>query len=221
MTFDGTWLLERMMLLVPLLLSLAVHEWAHAWSAWRLGDDTAAQMGRMTLDPLAHIDPVGTLLLPLLGVPFGWAKPVPVDPTRFRPEVSMSRGLVLTAAAGPISNLVLALLCTLALGLLRGLGPSLLQAEPAVASLLWSLIQLNWALAVFNALPIPPLDGSRVADALMPEPLRPAWDRLASAGPVALLAVVALPQLLGFSLFAWIQHLSQMQLQSLVKLISA
>src|SRR5688572_26569558 len=98
------------MMLIPLVLSLTVHEWAHAMSAYRLGDDTAAREGRLTLNPIVHIDPLGTLLLPLMGVPFGWAKPVPVVPTRFRRDVNMSTGMMITAAAGPFSNLVLAFL---------------------------------------------------------------------------------------------------------------
>src|SRR5215471_12296793 len=98
------------MYLVPLLLSLTVHEWAHAWSAYRLGDDTAAKLGRLTLNPIAHIDPIGTLILPLLGVPFGWAKPVPVVASRFRRGVNMTTGMMITAAAGPLSNVVLAVL---------------------------------------------------------------------------------------------------------------
>jgi hypothetical protein len=81
---DPQMIMDRVMLLIPLVLSLTVHEFAHAWSAWRLGDDTAAMQGRLTLNPVPHIDPIGTLLLPLLGVPFGWAKPVPVNPARLR-----------------------------------------------------------------------------------------------------------------------------------------
>ena len=81
---DNALILERVLNLILLLLSLTFHEFFHAWSAWRLGDDTAARMGRLTLNPIAHIDPVGTLLLPLLGAPIGWAKPVPVNPSRFR-----------------------------------------------------------------------------------------------------------------------------------------
>src|SRR5262245_7955094 len=96
--FTSNWLLERVMLLVPLILSLSVHEWAHAYSAHRLGDDTARQEGRLTLNPVAHIDPIGTLLLPLLGIPFGWARPVPVNPIRFRRDVSMRTGMMITAA---------------------------------------------------------------------------------------------------------------------------
>src|SRR4029077_13823616 len=141
------------MLLVPLLLSLTVHEWAHAWSAHRLGDDTAAKLGQLTLNPIAHIDPVGTLLLPLLGIPFGWAKPVPVNPTRFRRGVSMSRGMMITAAAGPISNVVLAVVCAVAFGLVARFSPDALTSRFGVAPLLMAMIQINVTLAIFNMLP--------------------------------------------------------------------
>src|SRR3712207_2268072 len=100
MTIGSEWLADRVVWLVPVLLSLGVHEWAHAWSAWRLGDDTARLQGRLSLNPLVHMDPVGTLLLPLLGVPFGWAKPVPFEPLRFRRSVSLRTGTLLVAAAG-------------------------------------------------------------------------------------------------------------------------
>src|SRR4029453_17695487 len=93
---------DRAVAFIPVLLSLTVHEWAHAWAAWKLGDDTAKHLGRLTLNPLDHMDLLGTLLLPLT-VSFGWAKPVPINPLRFR-SVSMRFGIVLVAAAGPISN---------------------------------------------------------------------------------------------------------------------
>src|SRR5262245_34666958 len=161
--FTGPSLLERIMNLIPLILSLTVHEWAHAYSAFRLGDDTAARHGRLTLNPIPHIDPIGTLLLPLLGVPFGWAKPVPVVPTRFRRDVSMRTGMMITAAAGPISNLVLAVLATLIWGLLlRVTVPS-----RGVEMLLMKAIVGNLALFIFNFIPVPPLDGSRIVDGLM------------------------------------------------------
>jgi Zn-dependent protease len=99
--FSEAALLARATLFIPLLLSLAVHEWAHAWTARQLGDDTAERAGRLTLNPLAHVDPIGTLLLPLLGIPFGWAKPVPIEPLRFRRDVRLRAGVALTAAAGP------------------------------------------------------------------------------------------------------------------------
>ncbi len=185
-----TWLAERLLTLIPLVLSLTVHEWAHAFAAWRLGDDTALRQGRLTLDPFAHVDPVGTLLLPMLGVPFGWAKPVPINPLRF--TVSERLGVMLTAAAGPASNAVLALACGAATYAGAAVG-----LPAAIHSVLWSTTLLNVALALFNLLPIPPLDGSRVVDWLMPDSLRPLWDRVQALGPLALAVVVVLPALLG------------------------
>src|SRR5215831_21359818 len=132
------------MILIPLLLSLTVHEWAHAWSAYRLGDDTASMQGRLTLNPIAHIDPIGTLILPLLGVPFGWAKPVPVNPTRFRRGVNMSRGMMITAAAGPLSNVALAVLSAIALGLIARFSPELMSGgRMSIYGLLTTLIVIN------------------------------------------------------------------------------
>ncbi len=185
---NGDLLLQRAVLLIPLLLSLSVHEWAHAFSAHLLGDDTAERQGRLTLNPLAHIDPLGTFLLPLLGIPFGWAKPVPVNPTRFRRGVSMGTGMALTAAAGPASNVVLAVLCTVLYGLSYRFAPG--AQSPGVTLLLAQSIQLNVALAVFNLLPVPPLDGSRVVDAFVPYRLRGAWEGFTRFSPIALMAVM-------------------------------
>ncbi len=196
---DSSTLLRNVFLLIPLVLSLSVHEWAHAYSAYRLGDDTAARLGRLTLNPISHIDPVGTLLLPLLGVPFGWAKPVPVNPARFDRKVSMRTGMMITASAGPVSNLVLAVLCVVVIGGMWRFG---LRNE-ALERLLGTSFELNVALAVFNMLPIPPLDGSRVADGLMPSRFRPAWEQFARVGPLALLAVIFLPQVLHVDLLGW------------------
>lgn len=182
-------LLERAMLLIPLVLSLTVHEFAHAWSAWLLGDDTAERQGRLTLNPIAHIDPLGTLLLPLLGIPFGWAKPVPVNPTRFRRDVHMSTGMMITAAAGPLSNLVLALLGAVTYGLLLRWAPQVIYANRGVHLLLISLVMTNVVLALFNMLPVPPLDGSRVVEGLLPYRLRESWQRVLSLGPFLLLGV--------------------------------
>ena len=159
-------------------------------TAWRLGDDTAAMLGRMTLNPLAHIDPLGTLILPLMGVPFGWAKPVPVQPHRFRQGVSMQGGMMRVAAAGPVSNLVLAVICTVLLVAMVRFCPPNLHVGHTLLRLLYTSIFLNVALAMFNILPIPPLDGSRVADALMPCALRPAWQGFYQLGPLALGAVI-------------------------------
>jgi Zn-dependent protease len=200
---DQTWLAEKLLILIPLWLSLSFHEWAHAWTAWKLGDDTAAMLGRMTLNPLAHVDPIGTILLPLLGIPFGWAKPVPVQPHRFSRRFSMRTGMMITAAAGPIANLVLAVIFILVYALMyrfhvmdRGPGES-------VGLLVSQMILLNVILATFNILPIPPLDGSRIADWLMPAALRPAWQSFCSLGPFALMAVIVLPQIAKIDLFHW------------------
>jgi Zn-dependent protease len=203
MPFDQEWLVRALTIWIPLVLSLSVHEWAHARAAWQLGDDTAALMGRMTLNPFAHIDPVGTVLLPLMGVPFGWAKPVPVNPLRFRRGMTMRKGMMLTAAAGPASNLVLAAASILLMALLVRFRPDLIAPGSRAALLLHLLIFMNVLLAVFNMLPVPPLDGSRVADALMPRRLRPAWERFCQYGPLALAAVIILPLLMGVSLFGW------------------
>ena len=185
-------ILAAILWFVPVMLSLSVHEWAHAASAYRLGDDTAARMGRMTLNPISHIDPVGTLLLPALQVLgtgtvlFAWAKPVPIDPTRFSRRISMSKGTVLVSAAGPASNLALALLAAVLLGLALRLG----WGGEAVASLLGSLFVLNVGLAVFNLLPVPPLDGSKVLHGLLPARAASAYERIFPYAPFLLLAVL-------------------------------
>ena len=191
------------MLLVPMILSLSVHEWAHAYSAYKLGDETAAREGRLTLNPLAHIDPLGTLLLPLLGVPFGWAKPVPINPARFTRKVTLRLGVVYTAAAGPISNVILVVLCAVIYGLaLRFAGDSFAPGN-AITLLLTTSIMLNIALAVFNMLPIPPLDGSRVVDGLIPHRFEAAWESYTKYARYVLAAVIILPNFLHFRLLQW------------------
>lgn len=184
-------IMQRVMLVIPMILSLSVHEWAHAWSAWKLGDDTASREGRLTLNPTVHIDPIGTLLLPLLGIPFGWAKPVPVNPARFRRNVHMGTGMALTAAAGPISNLILSLGCAVTLGLLFRFAPELLQSQKAVMFLLLHGIQLNIGLAIFNLIPLPPLDGSRILDRFIPYRMREGWESFSRFSPLLLLLVIA------------------------------
>jgi Zn-dependent protease len=172
--------------IVPMLLSLTVHEYAHARAALWLGDDTASMQGRLTLNPLAHIDPVGTLLMPILaqlggGLPLiGWAKPVPVNPVRFTRRFTMHAGMALTAAAGPLSNLLLVLLAVVGLRVLSlATGQDLWALWPKEggtmtgvqigAMLLMIFAVMNAGLAIFNLLPIPPLDGSR----LLPRAVQP------------------------------------------------
>ena len=179
-------IVSRIPYVILLILSLSVHEWAHAFSAWKLGDDTAATSGRMTLNPLAHIDPLGTLILPLLGIPFGWAKPVPVNPTRFRRDFSMGAGMAITASAGPISNVILAVLAAVGIGLGARFE---LAGDGLLPQLLWGLLGMNVGLAIFNLIPLPPLDGSRIVAWLIPYRLRDQWHALERFAPLLLVAI--------------------------------
>jgi Zn-dependent protease len=209
---EGAWFRERLMNLILLLLSLSVHECAHAWSAYRLGDDTAARQGRMTLNPIVHADLFGTLLAPLLGVPFGWAKPVPINPVRFRRDVSMRAGVMLTAAAGPVSNLVLAVACAVGYGLLLRFG----VLGRGVDILLMRGISVNVMLFLFNFFPVPPLDGSRVAEGLVPYRYRGAWDGFTRYSWVGLLAVIYL----GGALLAGPLHWLERSLEGLIAAVA-
>jgi Zn-dependent protease len=170
--------------LLVMLFSLSVHECAHALVAFRLGDPTAKNQGRITLDPRAHIDPVGTLLLPLMqavtGIPgIGWAKPVPVNPSLFRRTMSMRVAHALVAAAGPLSNLLLAIIATVLTAVLHPTG--------ITAEILFTTIVMNCGLFVFNFLPVPGLDGSR----LLPRSLDRWQKRVAPYASVILLIIVA------------------------------
>ena len=176
--------------LIVLLLSLTFHEFFHAWTAWRLGDDTAARMGRLTLNPVPHIDLLGTIILPLMNAPIGWAKPVPVNPSRFNRSVKMSTGDILVSSAGPLSNLLLGLIAAILLGGFARFAPDLVERGTAGFALLTRFIVVNASLAIFNLLPIPPLDGGHVAENLMPYRWRAGWEQFARFSPFLLIAVV-------------------------------
>jgi Zn-dependent protease len=179
---------------IVLLFSLTVHETAHAWTADRLGDPTARLLGRVSLNPIVHIDPIGTIVFPLIAlasnVPLiGWAKPVPVNSSRLgHPR----RDFVLVAAAGPASNLIMAFGAATAMAVLP-ISPVVL-GEPNVsvpiASLLNSAIQLNLLLAVFNMIPIPPLDGGNVLAGLLPVHLARQFDRIRPYGVLLIYALI-------------------------------
>jgi Zn-dependent protease len=155
---------------VVLIVSLSIHEAAHAWTADRLGDPTARRLGRLSLNPLVHLDPLGTVVLPLIAAVsrlpiIGWAKPVPVDPRNFREP---RRDFAIVAAAGPISNLIQAVVAAAAF---RAVSASLSQDVtdvPVVMKLLYYAVSINVLLALFNLVPVPPLDGGNVLAGLLP-----------------------------------------------------
>jgi Zn-dependent protease len=190
--------------LLAAILAITLHEAAHGYAALAMGDDTAKQMGRLSLNPLAHVDRVGTILLPgflvisqliTLGhvsFLFGWAKPVPVAAWRFRDP---RRGMMIVAAAGPAMNFLLAWFGGLALHLDAFVPGS---AVPMLEQFIYYFVLTNLVLGLFNLLPIPPLDGGRIAVGLLPERMAMAWARMERAGIVVVLLVVfLLPRLLG------------------------
>jgi Zn-dependent protease len=178
---------------IPVLFAITVHEVAHGFVALRLGDPTAKMLGRLTLNPIKHIDPLGTVVLPLLmlmmgGFIFGWAKPVPVTWENLRHP---KRDMALVAAAGPISNLLMALFWALLMRTAISMDPE--PGSPLVFLLYVSLagIQINIVLALLNMLPIPPLDGGRVAVGLLPGRLSWQLSQLEPFGLIIILVLLA------------------------------
>ncbi len=174
---------------IPLIFAITVHEFAHGWVANQRGDSTARMLGRLTLNPIKHIDPVGTILMPAIlfftGSPFlfGWAKPVPIN---FNSLKSPKQDMILVALAGPVSNFIMALLWLLVIVFARNLQSQLLidMAHFGIA--------INLVLGVFNLLPLPPLDGSRVVSALLPNHLAYRYNKLEAYGLYILLGLLFL-----------------------------
>ena len=180
------------MLLIPtLVFALSFHEFAHAWMAYKCGDNTAARMGRLTINPFAHLDPIGSLMILFVG--FGWAKPVPVD-SRFlaKPRTDMMK----IAAAGPIANLLLAMISGF---IFRFLNASGLLTEPILILLIY-FTRINITLAVFNLIPVSPLDGSQIFSGfLMKHNPDLAW-KIQSFGPQVLFGLILFGYITGFSI---------------------
>jgi len=181
--------------LVVLFFSVILHECAHGWVAYLMGDPTAKDQGRLTLNPIPHIDPFMTIILPILtflfwGFPFGGAKPVPVNPFNFREP---RKGMMVVGAAGPATNLGLSASFALFYHLARQTG---FFNEAIAVALVWAVV-LNALLAFFNLVPIPPLDGSRIVAGVLPREAAAAYDRLA---PFGLFIVVGFLMLGGFGL---------------------
>ncbi len=198
MSFDPVELTFEM---IAFLFAISVHESAHAWTASRCGDPTARMLGRISLNPIRHIDPIGTVLLPLVAAltgfkVIGWAKPTPVDPRNFRNQVLDD---ILVSVAGPVSNFIVATAALLVLGglalssqtgraVVMGLTMGLTSDSPVFpfAKLLFELMLINVILAIFNLIPVPPLDGSHVIRHFMSDTLRRAYDSIGIFGLLAL-----------------------------------
>lgn len=182
--------------IVPLVFAIVLHEVSHGWAALAFGDPTAKRKRRLSLNPVRHVDPFGTLILPLVlavsgGPVFGWAKPVPVVASRMRnPRLHM----MLVALAGPGMNLALALISAFAMALLRWFGPGDGDGWIFLEMNLINFLVINVFLAIFNLLPIPPFDGGHVVEGLLPRPLAERYRRLGRFGfPLLILLLVIVP----------------------------
>jgi Zn-dependent protease len=185
--------LQTLYIFPILLFSIIIHEIAHGWMALKLGDPTARDMGRLTLNPIPHIDPIGSIIVPLISfvaagtVFIAWAKPVPVNPANFR---NIRRDDILVSVIGPASNLVVALFCVVMFIITqRVVGPTdLIAAGPGqdvasyLANMFYAGIPLNIFLAVFNLIPVPPLDGSHVVASLLPPNIADRYRQVGFAG---------------------------------------
>jgi Zn-dependent protease len=183
-----------------LLTAFAVHEFAHAWAADRYGDPTPRSMGRLTLNPLAHLDPIGSLMLVFVG--FGWAKPVPVNP--YALERRSSAAMMWVSLAGPISNLIMALIASIPfqLGLVSGYVAMTNQGTvlPTLDYFLYEFVYINLLLMLFNLIPIAPLDGEKVLYYLAPPSVTRVMDTIRPYGPMLLLLLVFAGSIAGFNL---------------------
>jgi len=195
-------LYEAATLIIPLILAIVFHEVAHGWAALALGDPTAKEQRRLSLNPIRHVDPIGTIVLPgmlkLIGAPvFGCAKPVPVEKERLR---NPRFGMMAVAAAGPGTNFVLAALGAVALGLLVRLYSDPGDVPGAVAQFasanLNNFIMINIFLGIFNLLPVPPFDGSHIVEGLLPRRAAAVFERLRPLGfPLLLILLLVIPWL--------------------------
>jgi Zn-dependent protease len=192
-------------LIVTFLIAITVHEFMHAWTAWALGDDTARLLGRISLNPAVHFDPIGTLMFLLIALGFpgiAWGKPVPVNDYRLRPVGRFGRqgSMALVSLAGPLSNVVLGAVGAAILRLSSAMGTNL----GALEQYLWIFIVVNFSLAAFNMIPLPPLDGSRILTAVLPPFWRPVLAPLERYGIPILFLLLLFGRGLGSSIIGGI-----------------
>ncbi len=202
--------------------AIVVHEWAHGFAAYKLGDPTAKRAGRLTLNPLAHIDPFGTVLLPLLlmmmNMPmFGYAKPVPYNPTYFKDP---RKGDFITGVAGPLANLAMACLAALLAHALLGAfldNRSNVLFDYFYTMFLPMFVMVNLCFMFFNLLPIPPLDGSSIFALLMPRKYLPKYYAVQRyAFPIFMIVIVVFPYVFGFNPFGWYLDVTAGNLANLI-----
>lgn len=205
---DPYWISQAIATIIPILFAITVHEVAHGWVAFQFGDPTASRLGRLTLNPIKHIDPIGTVLVPGIlfmtgGIIFGWAKPVPIDYRRLK---NPKKSMMLVAAAGPFSNLIMAFAWAI-----------IFKSADVWAGDLTAMMQLmgftglwiNIVLMVLNLLPIPPLDGSQILAQVLPEPYKGQYEQLMPYGMFILIAL-ALSGILFAIIFPIIQQVVQL-----------
>lgn len=183
-------------ILIPVIIfALSFHEFSHGWMAHRYGDPTAKNAGRLTLNPLAHLDVFGSLALYLMG--FGWAKPVPVDP---RYLANPKRDMMWIALAGPVSNLILALISGILLSIFLRMG--FISGQSSLTMVLIMSLQINLVLAIFNFIPIPPLDGSRILGGLIPYKYQNELAKFEFYGPRVLMGLIILSMFTRINIFS-------------------
>lgn len=196
---SGDRLLNLLILIPVLLLSMMAHELAHGWVAYRLGDPTAKNRGRLSVNPLKHLDPLGTAMFIITylfsGFVFGWAKPIPVSPYYFR---NRQRGMAVVGAAGPITNFAIAIVFIVILNWIKP------NSDGRVFELFFLIFQINIVLGLFNLIPIPPLDGSRVVGAFLPRGAYEKWVAVDRYGILVVLAFIVIFQSQFFKLLRWI-----------------
>lgn len=159
--------LEGIILALPgVIVAMTFHEFAHAWMATKLGDDTPRLQGRLNLNPMSHIDPVGLICLSLLG--FGWGKPVQINSRNFDGKYSLSKAEAMVAAAGPIMNFIMAFICLIIWEVYGLTVTTITSTTTLISAILWSIISVNLGLGVFNLIPIYPLDGSKILNHFLP-----------------------------------------------------
>lgn len=185
-------IIKYVLIAIPIVFAVTLHEVAHGWIAKVNGDDTAASLGRLSINPLKHIDPIGTVLVPVVllyvfGTPFGWAKPVPVNWTKLNKP---KRDMAFVAAAGPIANLLMLIFWAVVFKIADSFGSDWWNISQIIIYIANIGILINAVIMVLNLIPIPPLDGSRIVSSLMPDKLSQSYSRIEPYGIIIVIVLM-------------------------------